>query len=152
MGSSLVTVMIKIITAQTQQMVLYFTAEEIRAPLQCGLKEIWVTMELKAASKDGLYWTTQNTSEVTKESCAINSRVIKINTVTRRNEDKTQCSTEMEMFSFKGLHLILTGNKTWRAILDFSVSWKWWQKANAPRMDHAIVLKLKSFDILLNFR
>lgn len=28
-------------------MALYFTAKEIRAPLQCGLKEIWVTKGLK---------------------------------------------------------------------------------------------------------
>ena len=40
MELSLVTAMIKIITAQTEQMALYFTAKEIGAPLQCGLKEI----------------------------------------------------------------------------------------------------------------
>lgn len=89
MESSLVTVMIKIITAQTQQMALYFTAKETGAPLQCGLKEIWVTMGLKAVPKDGLYWAIQNTWEVGKESCAINRRAIHINTVTRRNEDRT---------------------------------------------------------------
>lgn len=89
MESSLVTAMIKIITAQTQQMALYFVAKETGAPLQRGLKEIWVTVGLKVVPKDGLYWAIQNTSKVSREICAVNRRVIHINTVTRRNEDRT---------------------------------------------------------------
>ena len=47
--------MMKIMSDQAQQMALYFTAKEIKDPLQVGSKEISVNVGLKAVPKEGLY-------------------------------------------------------------------------------------------------
>lgn len=47
MESSLVSGLIKILTAQPQQMALYFTAKEIKDPLQHGFKKIELIWDSK---------------------------------------------------------------------------------------------------------